>query len=97
MQLMQWNYYLEAGLLDFDGRTQRMSINYDRYDEVVGRMLTEVLAIQSDGDSVQATSFIERYGYWHPELHGLVAANIREAIEYRYYLMRYAVIDVPVH
>jgi len=97
MQLMQWNYYLEEGLLDFDTRTQRMSIDYDRYDEVVEQMLTEVLAIQREGDTGRAATFIERYGYWHPELHGIVSANIRDAIEHRYYLMRYAVIDAPVH
>ncbi|HEX9875271.1 MAG TPA: NUDIX hydrolase [Gammaproteobacteria bacterium] len=97
MQLMQWNYYLENGLLEFDEASGRMQIHYELYDEVVGNLLTEVLAIQHEGDAGGAEAFVERWGHWDPELHGIIAANIRNAIQYRYYLVRYAVIDPPVH
>jgi len=97
MQLMQWNYFLESGLLAFDESSGLMSIDYDRYNEVVENLLAEVLSIQSAGDMARAEAFVDRYAYWNPDLHGIVAANIRAAIEYRYYLLRYAVIDAPVH
>jgi hypothetical protein len=97
MQLMQWNYFLEAGLLEFDSTAGRLAIDYARYDDVVGQLLADVLAIQRDGDAARARAFIEQYTEWSDDLHGIVAANIRDALEYRYYLVRYAVIDPPVH
>jgi hypothetical protein len=97
MQLMQWNYYLESELLAFDPASGRMSIDYGRYDDVVGALLAEVLEIQRAGDIARAERFIARYTDWRPELHGVVSENIRNAIQYRYYLVSYAVIDAPVH
>ncbi len=97
MQLMQWNYFLEEGLLEFDEQTKRMSIDYGRYDRVVRSLLEEVLAIQRAGDPERAEAFVERYAHWDPALHGAIAARIRDSVRYRYYLMRYAVIDPPVH
>jgi len=97
MQLMQWNYYLENGLLDFSESHGRMSIDYSRYDQVVGALLADVLAIQRAGDPERARAFVERYAYWTANLHGRIAEYIRAAVDYRYYLVRYAVIDPPVH
>lgn len=97
MQLMQWNYFLEHGLLELDEQTQRMSIDYAVYDRVVRELLGEVLAIQSAGNPERAEAFVERYARWNPDLHGEIAARIRDSVQYRYYLMRYAVIDPPVH
>lgn len=97
MQLMQWNYFLEAGLLEFDDQTKRMSIDYERYERVVRSLLEEVLAIQNAGDPERAEIFVERYAQWNPNLHGEIAARIRDSVRYRYYLVRYAVIDPPVH
>ena len=39
MQLMQWNFYLENGLLSFDQSSKTLRIHYDKYHEVVGKML----------------------------------------------------------
>ncbi len=93
MQLMQWNFFMENGVLEFDSASGRMSIDYAPYHEAVGRLLAEVLAIQYAGDLERAGEFIDQYGYWHEDLHGVVAANIRDSIEYRYYLVRYASLD----
>jgi hypothetical protein len=97
MQLMQWNYFLESGLLEFDADSRRMSIDYARYDDTVRSLLTDVLAIQAAGEPDRAMRFVERYAYWMPELHGVVADAIRAALDYRYFLVRYGVIDAPVH
>jgi hypothetical protein len=97
MQLMQWNYFLQSGLLDFNADSGRMSIDYARYDEVVGNLLAEVLSLQREGDPERAETFVERYSHWDPALHGVIAANIRDTVDYRYYLVRYAVLDPPVH
>jgi hypothetical protein len=90
MQLMQWNYYLENGLLSFDRNTRRLAINYDKYHEVVSSLLREVLQIQSQGDKAAAERFVERYTKWDDALHGAIAANIRAEQRYRFRLFKYA-------
>ena len=89
MQLMQMNYFLEQGLLTFDGETARLSINYDIYESVATKLLGEVLAIQSAGDSDRATAFIERYTSWTPELHEVLAERLRNSAKYRYRMVEY--------
>src|SRR6266480_2144933 len=50
MQLMQWNFFLEKGLLTFDASTKTLRIHYDKYHDVVGKMLEKTLAVQYEGD-----------------------------------------------
>jgi hypothetical protein len=88
MQLMQWNWFLEHGLLRFaDGV---LHIDYSRYAENVEGLLREVLKLQSDGDYAAATQFVERWTSWDENLHGVVARNIREAQRYRFRMVTYA-------
>jgi hypothetical protein len=89
MQLMQMNYFLEHGLLDFDPATGRLGINYREYEQTVAKMLGEVLAIQSAGDLDRAAGFIQRYTNWTPELHEKLAERLREAAKYRFTMVRY--------
>jgi hypothetical protein len=89
MQLMQMNYFLEHGLLDFDPATGRLGINYREYEQTVAKMLGEVLAIQSAGDLDRAAAFIQRYTSWTPELHEKLAERLREAAKYRFTMVRY--------
>lgn len=88
MQLMQMNYFLENGLLSFkDGE---LAIDYSVYHDVVRKLLAEVLAIQSAGDAARAGEFVARYTAWDEDLHGVLAASMRDAVKYRYRLVRYA-------
>jgi hypothetical protein len=79
MQLAQFNYFLEKGLIEADLKSGKLAIHYDRYPEVIAALLEEVLAIQRAGDHAAATKFFERWGAWTPELHEKLAARIREA------------------
>ncbi|MET0650352.1 MAG: NUDIX hydrolase [Pyrinomonadaceae bacterium] len=90
MQLMQWNYFLERGLLSFDRETKLLRINYDKYREVVGDLLERVLRVQYEGDKAAADRFIDEYAKWDEGLHGAVAANIRARQRYRFRLFKYA-------
>jgi hypothetical protein len=90
MQLMQWNFFLEHGLLGFDPQTRKLRINYGKYHDVVGKLLAEVLKVQREGDPAAANAFIERYTKWDDQLHGAVAANIRGQQRYRFRIFRYA-------
>ncbi|HEX8688221.1 MAG TPA: hypothetical protein VF654_17035, partial [Pyrinomonadaceae bacterium] len=90
MQLMQWNYFLENGLLSFDRDTKRLRIDYERYPEVAGKLLARVLEVQHQGDKAAADRFIEQYARWDEDLHGAVAAAIRGRQRHRFRLFKYA-------
>jgi hypothetical protein len=88
MQLMQWNFFLENGLLTFENGI--LKIHYDKYHSVVGKLLQKVLEVQYDGDKAAADRFIDQYAVWKDDLHGVVAKNIRDAQRYRFRLFKYA-------
>lgn len=90
MQLMQWNFFLEKGLLRFDPKLGQLAIDYGRYHDVVSALLKEVLAIQLAGDPKRADAFIVKYSTWDEALHGQVAAHLRASPAKRFRLMRYA-------
>lgn len=89
MQLMQWNFFLENGLLAFDRKTERLTINYDKYHEIVGKLLAKVFEIQYNGDKNQSDRFIDQYTTWDENLHGAIAKNIRDQQRYRFRLFKY--------
>src|SRR5882762_1129998 len=88
MQLMQWNFFLENGLLSFENA--KLRIHYDKYHTVVGKLLQKVLEVQYAGDKARADQFIDQYTTWKDELHGLIARNMREQSRYRFRLFKYA-------
>ncbi len=90
MQLMQWNFFLDKGLLRFDAKTGHLSVDYRRYHDVVRELLERVLAVQSAGDKAAAQKFVEQYTRWDEKLHDVTAQRIRDAQRYRYTLFRYA-------
>lgn len=90
MQLMQWNFFLDKGVLRFDAATGQLAIDHARYHETVGELLGRVLAIQRAGDRAAAAQFVEQYTRWDDALHGVIAKRIRDAQRYRYTLFRYA-------
>ena len=93
MQLAQFNYFLEKGLIEADPKTARLTIHYERYPAVIAGLLEEVLKIQRAGDHDAATKFFERWGAWTPELHEKLAARIREAQgTSRFRIVRYGVL-----
>jgi hypothetical protein len=90
MELMQWNYFLENGLLRFDPQTRKLVIHYDKYHSVVGKMLAKVLQVQYEGDKAASDKFIDQYTSWDENLHGAIARNIRDQQKYRFRLFKYA-------
>jgi hypothetical protein len=90
MQLMQWNFFMENGLLTFDKATGKLKINYDKYHGTIGKLLAKVLEVQYQGDKAASDRFIEQYTTWDENLHGVVAKNIREQQRYRFQLFKYA-------
>jgi len=90
MQLMQWNFFLQNGLLTFDPASKTLRIHYDKYHEVVGKMLAQTLQVQYQGDKAAADRFIDQYATWDENLHGTIARKIRDQQRYRFRLFKYA-------
>jgi hypothetical protein len=93
MELMQLNYYLENGLLEFDETAGRLVIHYDRYHGVVASMLREVLALQYAGDSEAAEAFVEEYTTWSDDLHEVLARSMKQSEAYRYAYVTYGILE----
>ncbi len=89
MQLMQMNWFLEHGLLEY--QHGQLTVHYDRYHEVVSKLLEKVLALQYEGDTDQVAAFIEKYTEWKDDLHQVLAAKIQAKEKYRFRLVRYGV------
>src|SRR5256886_849449 len=88
MELMQWNFFLENGLLSFENA--KLRIHYDKYHSVVGKLLQMVLETQYAGDKARADQFIDQYTTLKEELHGVIAKNMRDQSRYRFRLFKYA-------
>ncbi len=93
MQLMQWNWFLDRGVLTFENG--RMRIDYARYPAAVEALTREVLAVQRAGDRARANAFVERWTAWDDNLHGVIARNIRENQTSRFTLVTYEALDGP--
>ena len=91
MQLIQFNWFLDKGLLTADPNGE-LTIHYDKYQEAVTSLLTEVLRLQASGDKAAAKAFYDRWTAW-TGLHDKVAARIREAQRARWRLMTYAALS----
>jgi hypothetical protein len=87
MQLIQWNWFLDRGLLTLDGG--RLRIHYDRYAEAVSTLLAAVLELQAAGDRDKANEFVERWTSWDEALHGAIARRMRDTETTRFTLVRY--------
>jgi hypothetical protein len=92
MQLMQFNWFLEHGLLGYDPRTGRLDIRYDRYQETVTGLLREVLAIQYEGEPAKARAFMDRWTTWSDDLHEALAKRLRKVGSHRFTKVTYAVL-----
>jgi hypothetical protein len=90
MQLIQWNWFLDRGVLKFDPASALLSIDYDRYHDAVRDLLKQVIALQEAGDAGQVAAFVDRWGKWDEALHGRIAANIRARQRYRFRLFEYS-------
>ena len=93
MQLMQFNFFMEHGLIEPRGDAALLAIDYERYHEVVSELLGEVLHLQYAGDYDMAKAFVERWNYWDDRVHGRLAALMREQARYRGTMVRYAILE----
>ncbi len=92
MQLMQFNFFMESGLIELDFESGALTVNYERYHQIVKDMLAQVLLIQYEGDYDTAEAFIRRWNYWEDILHGRLARQIRDGSSAQRTLVRYGIL-----
>lgn len=90
MQLVQFNWFLDKGLLRADPATARLTVDYDRYAETVESLLKEILRLQYAGDPAAVGAFFAQWTTWKPELHEKLAERIRAAQGARFRIVKYA-------
>ena len=89
MQLMQWNWFMEHGLLAFNEEEGRLAIHRERYHEVVESLLREVMDVMSAGNIDSAHAFVDQWTTWDDNLHGVIAQSVANAPGGGYRLVRY--------
>jgi hypothetical protein len=87
MQLIQWNWLLDQGVLHFDG--DALGIDYTRYPAAVEALLSRVLALQRQGARDAAEAFVAEWTDWRADLHERIAARMRAAETARFVLVTY--------
>ncbi len=89
MQLVQFNWFLDRGLLTAtaDGH---LAIHDERYADAVASLLQEVIALQQAGDPAAVEAFFTRWTSWKEDLHEALGKRMRDAQTTRYSLIRYA-------
>jgi hypothetical protein len=90
MQLIQFNWFVDHGLLTADPKTARLTVHYDKYAEAVTSLLREILKLQYEGDKAATAAFFDKWTSWTPELHDKLAARIRDAQGARFRIVKYA-------
>jgi hypothetical protein len=93
MQLVQFNWFLDKGLLRADPLTARLTVDYDRYIATVDSLLKEVLRLQYSGDKAAVDAFFRQWTTWTPQLHDKLAERIRAAQGARFRIVRYGVLE----
>jgi hypothetical protein len=89
MQLIQFNWFVDKGLLKPDPKTGRLSIDYGRYSDAVTSLLAEVIRLQHSGDKAATAKFFDKWTSWG-DTHEKLAARIREAQGARWRIVKYA-------
>jgi hypothetical protein len=95
MQLMQFNYFMDRGVLTFDPKTARLSVHQEKFPAAVAAMLREVLELQAAGDAKAAEAYITKWTEWREDLHERVAEAMRSTEKYRFTYITYDLLDAP--
>ena len=92
MQLVQFNWFLDKGLLRADPTTARLTVDYGRYLQTIESLLKEVLRLQYAGDKSAVDAFFEQWTTWTPQLHDKLAEKVSAAQGARFVIVKYGVL-----
>lgn len=93
MKLIQFNWFIEHGLLRFDEENETLMIDFSKYHSNVEGLLTRVLAAQSGGNETKAEAFIEAYTNWNESVSGVIADKMKATEKHRFTMVTYDAVD----
>ncbi len=88
MQLVQFNWFLDQGLLTVDASGQ-LVVHDEKYAATVASLLQKTIALQLAGDPAATEAFFTRWTDWRADLHEKIGLRMRDAQTTRYNLVRY--------
>ena len=89
MELIQFNWFMNQGLLGWDSQTAQLTIDYSLYEDTIKSLLTEVLRLQGAGDKAAVAAFFARWTIWDEDVHERLAARLRDAQGPRFRIVKY--------
>jgi hypothetical protein len=95
MQLMQFNYFMDQGVLTFNTNSGRVSVHPERFHGAVTSMLRETLELQAAGDAGAAEAYISKWTTWRDDLHERVAQSMRASEKSRFTAVTFDLLDAP--
>jgi hypothetical protein len=73
-EMMEFNYLSEQKAIQFDPKTRRYSIDYDRMSSAIAALAKELLEIEATGDRARAESWFGKYQSMPAELQSALQA-----------------------
>ncbi len=67
-EIMEFNFYLERGVISRDAASGRYAIDFDRMPEAVAALAKELLEQEATGDRARVEAWFAKYGSMPPEL-----------------------------
>jgi hypothetical protein len=67
-EIMEFNFYVERGVIARDPASGRYAIDFDRMPEAVAALAKELLEQEASGDRARVEAWFARYGSMPPEL-----------------------------
>jgi hypothetical protein len=67
-EIMEFNFYLERGVIARDAALGRYAIDFDRMPEAVAALAKELLEQETTGDRARVEAWFAKYGSMPPEL-----------------------------
>ncbi|OMJ15744.1 Nudix hydrolase 3 [Smittium culicis] len=61
-QAIQLNYLIDQGGFEYNSSTKKFGVNFDKIDDAVSKLVSEIMLIQGNGDKAIASSFVGKYG-----------------------------------
>lgn len=66
-----YNYFLEKGAYEYDAKTQKVKVNFEKVFPVLEELATKVLMIQAKGDYQGAKELMEKYAVNSPSIESI--------------------------
>jgi hypothetical protein len=65
---LQFNYLLENGAFEYDEKTNKFSVNFEKIKDAMKKLTGEIMTIQAEGSYDKAKAMLDKYAVMHPSM-----------------------------